>query len=168
MADVLISMRPEWVKKILVGEKTVEVRRSIPKMPPPFRCFIYETKGGGAGMIVGKFTCDKLIWVISHPTIFAGYPILHTKAIADACMTQDEAESYSDGKDLYGWHISDMVVFDDQKPLSDFHKPCPNSLLCESCGMFNQHPEPGFCGNSALQIKRPPQSWCYVEAPFYG
>lgn len=164
MADVLISIRKEWCDLISAGKKTVEVRKTVPKKNTPLRVFIYESRdGGGAGMVIGRFTCDKLIWVISHPTIFAGHPLLHAKAIADACMTQDEAEAYSDGQDLYGWHISDLVLFDDPKPLSAFHKPCPNSLFCESCGMFNQHPEPGYCGNAALQIQRPPQSWQYVE-----
>ena len=34
---VLISIRPEWVKKILAGEKTLEVRRTRPKLEPPFK-----------------------------------------------------------------------------------------------------------------------------------
>lgn len=42
---VLISIRPEWVEKILDGEKTFEVRKNRPKSELPFKCYIYETQG---------------------------------------------------------------------------------------------------------------------------
>lgn len=41
---VLISIRPEWVEKILSGEKTLEVRKTRPKLETPFKCYIYCTK----------------------------------------------------------------------------------------------------------------------------
>lgn len=44
MKSVLISIRPEWCAKIASGEKTVEVRKTRPKMNPPFKCYIYCTK----------------------------------------------------------------------------------------------------------------------------
>lgn len=34
--SVLISIRPEWVEKILSGEKTLEVRKTRPKLETPF------------------------------------------------------------------------------------------------------------------------------------
>ena len=176
MADVLISIRPEWVKKIISGEKTVELRRSAPKMPTPFRCFIYETQGsGGSGKVIGVFTCREIthyfmvgtersnlhyVQTIGHRRIPVQYEPLQ--------LTEHEMKTYGNGSRLYGWHISSIRVFNEPKPLSVFHRPCANVLFCESCGMFNQHPEPGFCGNAALQISRPPQSWCYVEEQFYA
>ena len=44
MKAVMISIRPEWCEKIASGEKTVEVRKTRPKIEPPFRCYIYATK----------------------------------------------------------------------------------------------------------------------------
>lgn len=44
---VLISIRPEWVEKILDGEKALEVRKNRPNMEPPFKYFIYCTNNGG-------------------------------------------------------------------------------------------------------------------------
>lgn len=41
---VLISIRPMWSQKIMSGQKTVEVRKTRPKMNPPFKCYIYCTK----------------------------------------------------------------------------------------------------------------------------
>ena len=39
--SVLLSIRPEWCKKILGGEKTTEIRKSRPNLETPFRCYIY-------------------------------------------------------------------------------------------------------------------------------
>lgn len=41
--SVLISIRPKWIEKIARGEKTIEVRKSRPKLDPPFKCYIYCT-----------------------------------------------------------------------------------------------------------------------------
>lgn len=41
---VLISIKPTWCAKIASGEKTIEVRKTRPKLNPPFRCYIYCTK----------------------------------------------------------------------------------------------------------------------------
>lgn len=45
MKSILISIRPEWVAKILNGEKTIEVRKSVPKCELPVDVYIYCTKG---------------------------------------------------------------------------------------------------------------------------
>ena len=47
MKAVLISIRPEWVDKILAGKKTLEVRKNRPNMGTPFKCYIYCTNNGG-------------------------------------------------------------------------------------------------------------------------
>lgn len=44
MKAVLISIRPKWCEKIVNGEKTIEVRKSRPKLETPFKCYIYCTK----------------------------------------------------------------------------------------------------------------------------
>ena len=41
---VLISIRPEWCDKIASGRKTIEVRKTKPKLDTPFKCYIYMTK----------------------------------------------------------------------------------------------------------------------------
>ena len=47
MKSVLISIQPKWVEKIAKGEKTIEVRKSRPKLETPFKCYIYCTIGKG-------------------------------------------------------------------------------------------------------------------------
>ena len=44
MKSVLISIQPKWVEKIIKGEKTIEVRKTRPKLETPFKCYIYYTK----------------------------------------------------------------------------------------------------------------------------
>lgn len=41
---VLISLHPEWCQKIMEGRKTIEVRKTRPKMDTPFKCYIYCTQ----------------------------------------------------------------------------------------------------------------------------
>ena len=41
---VLISIRPEWCDLIVRGKKTIEVRKTRPKLETPFKAYIYCTK----------------------------------------------------------------------------------------------------------------------------
>lgn len=52
MKAVLISIRPEWARKILNGSKTVEIRKTAPKCGVPFKCYIYCTAGGKGALMV--------------------------------------------------------------------------------------------------------------------
>jgi predicted transcriptional regulator len=47
MRAVLISIQPKWVEKIARGQKTVEVRKTKPKLETPFKVYIYCTIGNG-------------------------------------------------------------------------------------------------------------------------
>lgn len=44
MKKVLISIHPKWCKLILSGEKTIEVRKTAPKLETPFKVYVYCTK----------------------------------------------------------------------------------------------------------------------------
>ena len=44
MRAILISIRPEWVAKILSGEKTLEIRKTAPKCDLPIDVYIYCTQ----------------------------------------------------------------------------------------------------------------------------
>ena len=41
MKNIMLSIRPEWLQKILSGQKTVELRLSRPNLTPPFMVFLY-------------------------------------------------------------------------------------------------------------------------------
>lgn len=153
---VLISIRPEWVEKILAGEKTLEVRKNRPNTETPFKCYIYCTQSGVAlgawgkhGKVIGEFTCD-CIDEYDDDTIFSfrqeDYARWNDFDLDRACMHPEDFQNYADGKWLYGWHISKLEIYDTPKPLSAFKGLRKTKF-----------------GYAPVEIKRPPQSWCYVE-----
>ena len=44
MKSVLISIQPKYCELIANGKKTTEVRKTVPKLETPFKCYIYCTK----------------------------------------------------------------------------------------------------------------------------
>ena len=44
MKAIMISIKPEWVAKIFNGEKTIEIRKTMPKCDLPCKVYIYCTK----------------------------------------------------------------------------------------------------------------------------
>lgn len=169
---VLISIRPEWVKKILAGEKTIEVRKTRPKLETPFKCYIYCTNSGVAtgmwgkhGKVVGEFTCNKVTNLFSNSRFW-----LNEDDVLQACMSAAEIRKYADGANgLYGWHISDLKIYDQPKELNEFW--LPPELYCEKerCGgcpydqVADVNGEYSFDCEWKRPLTRPPQSWCYVE-----
>ena len=179
---VLMSIQPKWVEKIASGEKTIEVRKTKPKLETPFKVYIYCTKyglviyGNGKqyvtdsceflkgsaveafenssgfykwnGKVIGEFICDR---IAGEGETIRG----------NACLTVEELQDYCNGKDLYFWRISDLKIYDKPKELSEFKRwnrtednaPCAHTKWlypdCKDC--------------TACNLKRPPQSWCYVE-----
>ena len=203
MKSVLISIKPEWCEKIANGDKTDELRKNAPKLPVPFKCYIYQTKTLwsypilralglfelidnleiGKGKVIGEFVCDK----IEQIDVDNGKRIEKTSWVSFRDMWK-----YAHPKsmfDLKAWHISDLVIYDEPKPLSDFYK-CgalsPEELdedLCSHCAATNngdakscytpnglQMCEGRWCGDAyqaylddEFALTRPPQSWCYVQ-----
>jgi hypothetical protein len=59
---VLLSIQPEWCKKILDGEKTVEVRRTCPVHGTPFKVYIYCTLAGSDSLFMDALNRDVAAW----------------------------------------------------------------------------------------------------------
>lgn len=161
---VMLSIRPKWCEKIASGEKTIEVRKNRPKLETPFKCYIYETQGrtdtpwvdedghmifAGRGQVIGEFTCDR---------IYGLAPLNHAPDDVEqqACLTREEIVRYLKGIG-YGWHISNLKIYDTPRELIEFSRPFENCIdkVCDEFGCAS-------CENGG-HIKRPPQSWCYVE-----
>ena len=148
---VLISIRPEWCEKIINGQKTIEVRKTRPKMDTPFKCYIYKC---GNGKVIGEFLCDQIINI-------NGAERIQSDAARQTCLEPAELHQYLGAATGFGWHISNLKIYDTPRELDGFRRACKNDWWCESCAMYCEHN--GTCGNGSLQIRRPPQSWCYVE-----
>lgn len=164
---VMLSIRPQWCDKIIGGEKAIEIRKTRPKMETPFKCYIYCTQSGVAlgawgkhGKVIGEFTCDRIDRLAPANEPYGIYDI-DDDYVLQTCLENGALWDYGHGTPLYGWHISDLRIYDEARELSEFRRACPNSWYCESCAMHRENN--GTCGNESLQIKRAPQSWCYVE-----
>lgn len=185
---VLISIRPKWCEKIVNGEKTTEVRKTRPKLETPFKCYIYCTLQGcneffrvdlgrdvakwnrgkwadRKGKVIGEFTCDRIDRLAQANDPYGIYDI-DDDYVFQTCLENGVLWDYGHGTPLYGWHISDLRIYDQPRELTAFRRACKNSWYCESCAMYWENN--GTCGNESLQIRRPPQSWCYVEEGYNG
>lgn len=180
---VLISIRPVWCEKILSGEKTIEVRKTAPKIETPIKCYIYCTKFHPGdpdsminlkgktsffmpkgGVVIGEFVCDSIFplsFYASDASFFDTEPPL---PVPGTCLTDKEiAEYLGNGKTGYGWHIADLVIYDVPMGLNDFmRKPCDFAASCGACDHAKWLSGHRFDG-CELTVARPPQSWCYVE-----
>lgn len=169
MKSVLISIKPKWCEKIIRGKKTIEVRKSAPKQVP-FKAYIYCSYGndkeiymlGGCGKVICEFICDKVYSIKNQGNSFvvANEERGVTNEIArKSCLDYYDMDGYLGNKDGYGWHISDLKIYDKPRELSEFIKPCPyGDSPCQVCEYYSDYS--GECRNI---ITRPPQSWCYVE-----
>ena len=190
MKSVMLSIQPKWVEKIVNLEKTIEVRKTRPKIETPFKCYIYMSQGDLKDLgsysewiyknrmkVIGEFICDRIdeykYVYCDHPEI--GYPVgydcgdnwydIDDEDLQKACLTEEEFKRYGNGKPLYGWHISNLKIYYKPKELSEFGNLCRKDCLRlgkggKSCKFLSTDGTP--C-NRIIPITRPPQSWMYVE-----
>ena len=178
---VLLSVRPEWCKKILDGEKTVEVRRTYPVRGTPFKAYIYctltaskefdlddhnwdisaKTRGGWPekrGRVIGEFTCKKITGLI-----YVGKtgnwepPCLYVMAPGSYYKPANElleAACMSEEtaeKYLKGRDGCGWHISD--LKIYDCPQPISNFTRLRATKL----------GYEPVRIERPPQSWFYVE-----
>lgn len=205
MRSILISIKPEWVEKILNGKKTIEIRKSKPKCELPCKVYIYCTQGqelwgDGTGNTWHGIAEDEDLYRVFelNPTLarlngkvvaefilkhfnkfdYEGLMFYEMKDIIlkQSCLTDSELKKYVKNQICYAWHIDNLIIYDKPKELSEFKKdldcddyPCNKGKFCEydyydycegckACAI-------DFDGTHCIykQLKRPPESWCYVE-----
>lgn len=165
MREILMSIRPQWCEKIFNGIKKIEVRKSRPSIPTPFKVYVYQTKirfkvrdwqenfqsmvftpNGGAedgnGKVIGWFVCDEIYVRPANVIYYGKGQEDYLDLLKSACMTEREVLDYMGGqfnRETYFWHISDLKIYDKPKE------------LCE------------FLGRKEIPIKRAFQSWGYCN-----
>ena len=149
-----------------IYEKRIEVRKTAPK-EVPFKAYIYETKGAtempwvdedghfiykGRGQVIGEFVCDKIEefheYELSPSKKFYEFEKARLDLfLKESCLSYNEVCDYRKNlpyyKPLYGWHITDLKIYDKPEELSKFFTP------------MGKRP--------SYMIERPPQSYMYVE-----
>ena len=111
------------------------------------------------GKVIGEFTCDRIfpINVFDNGSI-QNWLFEHMER---SCLTYEELAGYiGNGETGYGWHISDLKIYDTPKKLIEFKGLCKVESDCCACPYYNY----SKMDCDGRTIKRPPQSWCYVEA----
>lgn len=173
MKSVLISIQPYWVFLIIAKklgwnikqEKTIEVRKSHPKdvnwdkvakiycsqdkksfsrIPKEYQPLMKQF----LSKVIGEFVCNKF----TDLRDMGG-----TEFFSKSCMTYDDWRNYTDYTNhiIWAWHISNLVIFDKPRELSEFSNG--------SSRLEFSNTEDGFPLKWS-GMKRPPQSWCYVES----
>ena len=165
MKALLISIHPKWCELIASGKKTVEVRKTKPKnLEMPFKCYIYCTNaknreerlvlepfgyelGGiessltyrGNGKVIGEFVCDEVC--IYGQAIFDEQGPIDIEEIIELLnnsqLTYKELLKYVGSKDFYTLHISDFIIYDKPRELSEFVIPCNHKNECWTCDRYD-------------------------------
>lgn len=177
MKSVLMSIQPYYLFLIIAKtmgwnierEKIIEVRKTYPKDKSWNRIVkMYCSKNKKSfsmipkeyqplmepflGKVVGDFICDEITkHTLTISELFDSVDI----NCDDACLKVSDIKAYLGMKyaerkgnyTFFGWYIFDLVIYDKPKELSEFCKPTL----------------PTFLRYEDDVIKRPPQSWCYVE-----
>ena len=203
MKSVLISIQPYWVFLIIAKamgwnidkEKTIEVRKNFPKDIDWNRLVkIYCSKDKKSfnripkeyqplmqkflGKVAGKWCCDKIYDIKPYfyrPGLLTQYECSWKHGEEFDCLSFSEMNSYLLEDNGYGWHISDLKVYDKPKELSEFKFNCKYAFdddfrNCYGCDYhyYSNNPSSGieeYCTCDGLKtLSRPPQSWCYVES----
>lgn len=220
MKAILLSIKPQYCELIASGKKTIEVRKTKPKLKTPFKCYIYETKAinhqkilvdldgnlpttyaKGSGKVIGEFVCDRIeefesefysddnvmngIYRVVEDEDYPGERFLTQIASNEedsvnfwictlSCLSFDEIKKYigydKREKTFYGWHISNIKIYDKPKELSEFYVAYKKAK--NECSLKEKTKEGTMCiatesicrgGCWKKSLIRPPQSWCYVE-----
>ena len=198
--SILQSIKPQYCELIASGKKTIEVRKTRPKLQTPFKVYIYCTIGqripngfGGVsealkqplwklrngtvvnyldvetmdvfqceklnGKVIGEYVCDYIIPVFSRSRFW-----ITDENLSAMCMSYLDISKYAGGAlNLYGWHISDLKIYDKPNELGEFVKYGYEQDYAEwehysIAGVNGKEPN-----TDDYKLTRPPQSWCYVE-----
>ena len=149
MRSIMIAIKPKWCDLIFMGEKTREIRKTLPDTGEPFKAYIYATMARPnwvrmdntqlSGMVVGEFVCkefDRFFWL--EMSDFARD--IRKKAV----LTVKDLKKYAGNNDmLYAWHISALKEYDEPMEIGDFLDSKGNIMT------------------------RAPQSWQYVTPRYF-
>ena len=185
---VLFSIKPKYCELIASGKKTIEVRKTRPKIDTPFKGYIYCTKGelltrsnnngkiyvassrkyqkalernGNitlSGKVIGEFVCDEITGGF-WISPFSDY------LQSQSCLSYDEVCDYANGEPIFAWHISNLDIYDKPKDLDEFMTFGKSNCDCKNCNDCLYMGIDGVCDIKDIfqPLFRPPQSWCYVE-----
>ena len=99
MKAVLISIQPKWCELIASGKKTVEVRKTKPKLETPFKVYIYCTKGDSLNYLKRPFFDNYQKFWVDNNAFGSNVARANGKVIGEFVCD----EIYTINKDSCGW-----------------------------------------------------------------
>ena len=173
METILMSIKPKYCELIASGKKTIEVRKTRPKIKPPFRVCMYCTKASKQYQTV----CGSMVMnddeLYRLPTGEIKYG--NSLELLGAYSGEYNEDNFLNGK-VIGEFICDEVsggfwvppfsdkmqersclTYEEARAYA-YGKP----LVCMSiseCGIYDKPKE-----LTEFNLTRAPQSWCYVES----
>ena len=161
----MVNASPGICEKVANGDCTLLVKKSMPKIKEPIKCYLYCTKKGydktfgvnkfmhkvflngrGKRKVIGEFICDQITQYncdrYFQEYFVAGY-IGAYMPLREMSLTQKDLMEYGKGETLYGWHISNLTIYDEPKELTEFFTP------------IGKRP--------SYMLERPFAGWGYVE-----
>ena len=121
------------------------------------------------GKVIGEFVCDEIQvfhYGIQTPEDARSWQDCYKGYSEDlyfmdgTMLSGKEIDDYGAGKFIYTWNISDLVIYDKPKELSEFRGLCKYmDRDCGACPYYDYN----IMDCKGRTITRPPQSWMYVE-----
>ncbi len=175
-------------------EKTVEVRKTCPKdnewnksvkiyctkdkqsfnyIPKKYQPFMKKF----LGKVIGEFICNKITRIA--PCGYDNRSIelniveenlkckkLDAGFLFRCRLSFSDIEKYANGNEVYGWHISNLKLYEEPKDIGEFYKGGMLSYDDWLYGIYNGNGGARSSYESyknAFKLSKAPQSWCYVE-----
>ncbi len=120
---LILSLHERWWKKMLAGEKILEIRKTAPvQKDREYRVLVYVTGGGG---VCGEFTCTDFMKIKMLPALLE----THKK---QSCLTEDQIREYAGEakKNLWGWAVTDVKEYCNPHPLGLYGLKKPPQSWC--------------------------------------
>lgn len=116
-----------------------------------------DLRSVGNGHVVGEFVCDRIVNLSWEHLLD-----VTENEVSGSCLSTYRAISYLAGNGGYGWHISNLKIYDTPKELTEFYtwkkcKSCRKSGYESTACAYDEN-----CMVPAV-ITKAPQSWRYVE-----
>ena len=139
----------------------------------------------GNGQVIGEFVCDNVEVLFDTNGNPENYMTdILPSILQKTALSYDKFGAYvgsrADKSSIYGWHISDLKIYDKPRELSEFFTADKEAIRqCENRKQsyyaftdtgyikngfyYKKKDDWCFGGCKRKVLTRPPKSWCYVE-----
>lgn len=176
MKAIMISIKPKWVAKILNGEKTIEIRKTMPKCDLPIDVYVYCTKEDSLSLLKtypkDTYVCEQEFKCNDFPYLCSGYEG-KGKVVAKFTLNKVEEIVRYDGEFYTPTYEENKICQNACLSWEEIHRYLANKKTGyawhiddleifgkpKELNEFNKWNNPRF----PYFLTKAPQSWCYVE-----